>query len=141
MEMPQEVRGVTKKLVVRENRAVYMVDTETGEEQPMALVPQEEYRAFLAWREAQKRVRQRQTDQDAFEREREAFERLEPALLEKHKGRYVAVRDGQVVGVDDDDLALLQRVYDTLGYGVVYIRKVGEPLSVRRIHSPRIAQL
>lgn len=129
---------MTKKLVVRENHAVYLVDTETGEEQPMALVPQEEYQVFLAWREAQEQARQRQTEQDAFEREREAFERLEPSLLEKYKGRYVAVRDGQVVGIDDD-LALLQRVCDTLGHGIVYIRKVGESLSVRRIHSPRIA--
>jgi hypothetical protein len=133
-----EVRNVTKKLVVRENHAVYLVDTETGEEQPMALVPQEEYQVFLAWREAQEQARQRQTEQDAFEREREAFERLEPSLLEKYKGRYVAVRDGQVVGIDDD-LALLQRVYDTLGHGIVYIRKVGESLPVCRIHSPRIA--
>lgn len=117
---------MTKKLVVRENRAVYMVDTETGEEQPMALVPQEEYRAFLAWREAQERVRQRQTDQDAFEREREAFERLEADLLRTHRGQWVAVFQEQVVESGDDQMEVLDSVYRRFGYVPVYVQRVEE---------------
>lgn len=126
MELSQEVRGVTKKLVVRENRAVYMVDTETGEEQPMALVPQQEYQAFLAWREAQERVRQRQTDQDAFERERKAFERLKADLLRTHCGQWVAVFQEQVVEIGDDQMEVLDSVYRRFGYVPVYVQRVEE---------------
>lgn len=126
MELSQEVRGVTKKLVVRENRAVYMVDTETGEEQPMALVPQEEYQAFLAWREAQERARQRQTDQDAFERERKAFERLKADLLRTHCGQWVAVFQEQVVEIGDDQMEVLDSVYRRFGYVPVYVQRVEE---------------
>jgi hypothetical protein len=117
---------MTKKLVVRENRAVYLVDTETGEEQPMALVPQDEYQAFLTWREAQEHVRQRQDGPDAFEREREAFERLKADLLRTHRGQWVAVFQEQVVGVGDDQMTVLDNVYRHFGYVPVHVQRVEE---------------
>jgi PHD/YefM family antitoxin component YafN of YafNO toxin-antitoxin module len=139
-----------KKVVLREPRAPYTlsVEDETFGHEPVilerdgqpvaALVPIAEYEAFRAWREAEERRRRRQAQMEAFEREREAYERLEPELLPKYKGLYVAIRNGQVVDSDPDEMTLVMRVYEKFGYGPMYVRKVGAPLPVRRIVSPRV---
>jgi len=144
---------MTKRLTLRESHPPYTLSI--GEEdilgqeliilerdgQPVAaIVSLTEYEAFRAWQEAQDQERRQQVDMDAFEREREAYERLEPELLPLYKGQYVAIREGQVIDSDPDEMTLVQRVYEKLGYGPMYVRKVGAPLPVRRISSPRIVR-
>src|SRR4051794_32446750 len=51
------------------------------------------------------------TRQAAWEAERQAFERRLPRLLRTHRGDYVAVCGGRVVGADANPEALYQRVY------------------------------
>jgi PHD/YefM family antitoxin component YafN of YafNO toxin-antitoxin module len=144
---------MTKRLTLRERCPPYTLSIEgediLGQEsiilerdgQPVAaIVSLAEYEAFRAWQEAQDRERQRQANMEGLEREREAYERLEPELLTVYKGQYVAIREGQVVDSDPDEMALVQRVYERLGYGPMYVRKVGAPLPVRRIGSPWIVR-
>jgi PHD/YefM family antitoxin component YafN of YafNO toxin-antitoxin module len=103
-----------------------------------AVVPIAEYEAFCAWREAEERRKCRQATQEAFEREREAYAQLEESLRPQYEGLYVAIRGGQVVDSDADELTLIMRVYERFGYGPMYVRKVGAPLPVVRVPSPRL---
>jgi hypothetical protein len=52
---------------------------------------------------------------DKGEREYQAFLRLLPQLLEKHRGQYVAIHEEQVVDSDTDDIALVQLVHARIG--------------------------
>lgn len=66
----------------------------------------------------------------AWNAERRAFERLEPELARKHRGRYVAVAGGRVVGSDVDPEALYERVWKKLGDRVFFLGRVGAPAPV-----------
>lgn len=103
-----------------------------------AIVPIDEYEAFRAWREAEERRKRQQAIQEAFERERAAYAQLEESLRPQYEGLYVAIRGGQVVDSDADELTLITRVYERFGYGSMYVRKVGAPLPVMRVPSPRL---
>jgi PHD/YefM family antitoxin component YafN of YafNO toxin-antitoxin module len=144
---------MTKRLTLRESHPPYTLSIEEedilGQEpiilerdgQPIAaIVSLAEYEAFQAWQETQDRERRRQADLEALEREREAYERLEPELLSLYKGQYVAIREGQAIDSDPNEMTLVQRVYEKFGYGPMYVREVGAPLPVRRIGSPRIVR-
>jgi PHD/YefM family antitoxin component YafN of YafNO toxin-antitoxin module len=144
---------MTKRLTLRESHPPYTLSIEEEDVlarepiileqdgQPVAaIVSLAEYGDFQAWRETQDRERRRQADMEALDREREAYERLEPELLSLYKGQYVAIREGQVVDSDPDEMTLVQRVYEELGYGPMYVRKIGAPLPVRRMGSPRIVR-
>lgn len=73
-----------------------------------------------------------------WEREYRAFLQLLPELLKTHRGQYVAVHDGRVVGVDDDKIELALQVYARIGYVPVYVGLVAErPLPPERIPSCR----
>src|SRR4051812_12853963 len=63
-----------------------------------------------------------------YQREYEAFQRLLPGLLETHRGKYVAVHDGQVVDSGDDDIALTERVHAKYGYVPIHVGRVADPL-------------
>jgi hypothetical protein len=140
---------MTQKLVLKENQTTYTLAIEENDlaHQPIilkqdgqeiaAIIPIEKYRAFEAWAKQQAESLPRYPE---FEAEKSAFERLEPGLMATYKGKYVAIRNGQVVGSDEDKMTLIGRVYDTFGYGPVYIHKVGEPLRVTKIMSPRVAR-
>ena len=61
-----------------------------------------------------------------WEREYEAFRRLLPQLLATHRGRYVAIHDGQVVGDGDDRLALALQVLAEVGNVPIHVGLVSE---------------
>ena len=74
------------------------------------------------------------------EREYQAFLRLLPELLATHRGKYVAVHDGQVVDSDTDDVSLILRVQARLGYVPIHVGLVtDQPMIVRIPHYPRRA--
>jgi hypothetical protein len=140
---------MTQKLILKENQTIYTVAVEEDNltDQPIilkqdgqeiaAIISIEKYRAFEAWEKQQHR---QQSPYPEFEAEKAAFERLQPDLMSTHKGKYVAIRGGQVVDSDDDKMTLISRVYHTLGYGPMYVHRVGEPLRVAKISSPRIVR-
>jgi hypothetical protein len=74
---------------------------------------------------------------DAFLREREVFNRLKPDLLGKHRGKYVAVYEGDVAVIGDSSAQVATEAYEKLGYVPLYIGLVEEDLPVARIPSPR----
>jgi hypothetical protein len=55
------------------------------------------------------------------EREYRAFLRLLPELLLTHKGKYVGIHEGKVVDTDDNDIALVDRMHDRVGYVPIYV--------------------
>jgi PHD/YefM family antitoxin component YafN of YafNO toxin-antitoxin module len=108
---------MTKRLTLRESHPPYTVFIEEEDvlaQEPIilerdgqpvaAIVSLAEYEAFRAWQETQDRQRRRRADMEALDREREAYERLEPELLLSYKGQYVAIREGRVI--DSDSLEL-----------------------------------
>ena len=72
------------------------------------------------------------------EREYRAFLRLLPEFLATHRGKYVAVHNGQVVDSDTDDVALILRVQAKVGYVPIHVGLVtdSQPL----IHIPHYHQ-
>jgi hypothetical protein len=72
-----------------------------------------------------------------FLREVEAFEKLKPKLLKQQEycGRVVAIHQGQVVAVGDDDMEVLGLVWDQFGEVPCYIEKVQPELRRARIPS------
>jgi PHD/YefM family antitoxin component YafN of YafNO toxin-antitoxin module len=137
-----------KKMALREAQGVYeiAIDDETlthekivleRDGEPVAVVvPIGEYEELHVLQ--QDRERRHKADLEAFERERKAYDQLEPKLIPEYEGLYVAIRDGQVIDSDSDEMTLVMRVYEKFGYGPMYVRKVGAPLPVRRLPSPRI---
>ena len=91
-----------------------------------AVILMDEYQDFRAWREARDREEQRRKDLEAFEQERQAFERLQPELLRTHRGQCVAILNGQVVESGSDKIEVLDRVYARFGYRSVYVQRVEE---------------
>jgi hypothetical protein len=67
------------------------------------------------------------------EREYQAFLRLLPELLKTHRGQYVAIHEGQVVDSDKDDIALVSRVHDRVGYVPIHVGQVTEEAPVARV--------
>lgn len=66
-----------------------------------------------------------------FERERRAFYRLLPDLLQTHRGQYVAVHDEQVVDSGPERLPVAMRVLERVGPTDIYVGLVSvepEPL-------------
>jgi len=63
-----------------------------------------------------------------------AFERLKPELLQTYRGRFVAIYKENVVEVGDNELDLIDRVYERFGYVPCYVELVAEnvPRRVRR---------
>jgi len=64
--------------------------------------------------------------QTKWEREYQAFRRLLPQLLDTHRGKYVAVHEGQVVDTGDDKLALALRVLARVGNVAIHVGLVTE---------------
>jgi hypothetical protein len=73
-------------------------------------------------------------------REVEAFDRLLPALLKTHRGQYVAVYQGTVVGTGADKLAVAREAYDQFGPVDVLVRLVAERQPVLRVSGPRLVR-
>ncbi|OAI38815.1 hypothetical protein AYO40_06360, partial [Planctomycetaceae bacterium SCGC AG-212-D15] len=69
-----------------------------------------------------------------FQRERLAFFRMKPQLLATHKGKYVAIHEGQLVDSGDDKIAVAMRVYQKFGYLPILVTLVtDEPIQPARL--------
>ncbi len=74
-----------------------------------------------------------------WQRERRAFLKMLPQLLQTHRGKYVAVHEGKLVESGDDLIAVALQAYAHHGYVPIYVDLVtDEPPPVIRIPSPRI---
>jgi len=59
--------------------------------------------------------------------ERAAFERLQPAIEKKYRGRWVAIVNGRVADAGADHGALYERVWKKHGGRAFFIGRVGTP--------------
>ncbi len=74
-----------------------------------------------------------------FERERRAFARLKPELLDQYRGQYVAIHEEKVVGRGDDHLAVTMEAYRKFGYVAIYVDLItDEPQRPVRVPSIRV---
>jgi hypothetical protein len=73
-----------------------------------------------------------------WQREHEEFLRLLPALLATHRGKFVAVHDGKVVGSGEDQTEVALQAYSEWGYVPIFVGLVTDsPPPFVRIASPR----
>ncbi len=145
--------SLMKTLSLKESQVLYNVLDENQLVQEPVLIQRDgrpigvvvsmaEYEAFRAWRELEQGRRQPSPGDEAFRREVEAFERMKPALLQQYAGRVVAIHNGAVIEVGDENESVTDvasRVYQRIGYVPVYIQRVEAAPHVYRISGPRIA--
>ena len=141
-----------KRVVLKESHAPYTlaIEEEALSQEPFilerdgepvaAVVPMAEYEAFRAWREARDREEKRRKDLEAFEQERQTFERLKPELLYTHRGQCVAILNGQVVESGGDKIEVLDRVYERFGYRPVYVQWVEERPRVYKVPHRKVVR-
>jgi hypothetical protein len=103
------------------------------------IVPPGEYAAYRAWKETQATPAPG-TLEALFDRERAAFERLQPELLKTHRGEWVAIVDEQPVQFGPDFKSVIVPVRQKFGQRPVYVREILEKPRVYRILSPRIVR-
>lgn len=72
-------------------------------------------------------------EQPKGEKEYQAFLRMLPQLLATYRGKYVAIHEGQVVDSDTDDVTLIRRVHEKVGYVPIHVGLVTEQQPVIRI--------
>ncbi len=139
-----------KKLTLKESQAPYNIALEddllTDEivileknGQPVAaVVPIAEYTAFQAWRDEEKRRQAHQAEEAAIDREHDAFQQMLPELLKQYEGRVVALHNGKVVGVGDDEVEVWEHARQQLGAVPIYVQTVEHPARVYDMPSVEI---
>jgi hypothetical protein len=60
------------------------------------------------------------------EAERQAFQQLLPELLKTHRGQYVAIHRGEVVGAGPEELPLRRQVREAFGGVAIHVGLVTE---------------
>jgi len=139
---------MVRRLELREARSttVWDIDVTQLQQAPMILEQQgkpvavvigiEEYRRLAAWQDYES---WRQEQLRRLQPQQEAFHRLLPDLLEAHEGKFAAIRNGQVVGTDEDRRALAQRMRQE-GHWPVYIQRVMAGPRVVELPSPEVVR-
>ena len=69
-----------------------------------------------------------------WESEYAAFQKLLPQLLLSHRGLYVAIHNGNVVGLGEEKLETARRAYSEYGPVAILVRLIAEEL-------PRIVEI
>lgn len=141
---------MVKRIAIKEARAPYTVPV--GEEdliegpliverqgEPIAvIIPYREYQRFVEWQERERATTWQEEQQRLLRKEIAAFERMRPQLLNTHRGKQVAILNGQLIDSDDDKRALARRVYAKHGYRTILITEVRERPRVYRVDSPEV---
>lgn len=82
-----------------------------------------------------------QPPEDKWRCEQRAFRGQLTELLQKHRGKFVAIHNGEVVEVGEDKLEVAGRAYERFGYIPIYVGLVTEqPLPLNRLPSARQLQ-
>jgi PHD/YefM family antitoxin component YafN of YafNO toxin-antitoxin module len=141
---------VPKKMVLKETHTTYSLNIETSqltqspivlehEGKPIAaLISLADYQRFVKWQEREQAKAWQEEQERLLHEEIAAFERIKPELLKTHKGKQVAILNGQLVDFDEDKRALAKRVYARYGYRPILMIEVRETPRVYTIDSPEI---
>lgn len=139
-----------KTITLREAQATYSLTIETSqltqgpvvleyEGKPIAaLISLADYQRFVQWQEREQAKAWQEEQERLLHEEIAAFERIKPELLKTHKGKQVAILNGQLVDSDEDKRALAKRVYAKYGYRPILMIEVRETPRVYTIDSPEV---
>lgn len=97
-----------------------------------AVISMADYRLYCAWKE---RLEPEDDFPPAWYAEKAAFQRMLPALLKTHQGKWVAIYKGAMVDSDEKPSELMWRVQQKYGDESVYFGEVLEKPRVYRIPS------
>jgi len=128
-------------ITLKESRSPYTIGDEVFVKEPVmlerdgqaiaAIVPLDEYRAFIAWR------KQHPKGDVKLEKDRDAYIRLKPELLKTHLGEYAVIKDGELVAVGQDQQTLIDQTYQRFGVVDLYVKRVETQERIYRIPGPR----
>lgn len=139
-----------KTITLKETQATYSLTIETSQltQGPVvlehrgkpvaALIPLADYQRFVKWQEREKAKEWQKEQERLLHDEIAAFERIKPELLKTHKGKQVAILNGELVDFDEDKRSLAKRVYARYGYRPILMTKVCETRRVYTIDSPEM---
>ena len=81
------------------------------------------------------------TSVNSWQSDYHTFLAMFPTLLDRHRGHYVAIREGKVIASGDDKVAVALEAYSRVGYVPVFVGLVDDsPRRVIRVPSPRLLQ-
>ncbi len=141
-----------KTITLKEAQAAYSLSIETSqliqgpivlehEGKPIAvLISLADYQKFVKWQEHEQARAWQEEQERLLQEEIAAFERIKPELLKTHKGKQVAILNGQLVDSDEDKRALARRVYSKYGYRPILMVEVRETPRVYTIDSPEVVR-
>lgn len=115
---PKEIKR-RETVIIRENDVPVAV-----------MMPYEEYQELLEQVKAEALPRKGSPE---FERQREAFKRLLPDLLQLHRGKWVAIVNEKPVVFGADRGEVRDQVREKFGIAPVYIQEVSETPRVYKI--------
>lgn len=139
-----------KTIPLKEAQATYSLTIETSqltqgpvvlehEGKPVAaLVPLADYQRFVKWQEHEQARVWQEGQERLLHAEIAAFRRMKSELLKTHKGKQVAILNGQLVDFDEDKRVLAKRVYARYGYHPILMVEVRETPRVYTIDSPEV---
>ncbi len=119
-------KDILKQASAKVKQTGKAVVVERQGEVAVAVLPWDTYCAFENWYEEQERERKWREQHEAFEREVAAFEQMKDTLLEKYRGRYVAIYQGEVVGTSSDKMELVHQMHERFGPVTMYVHQVVE---------------
>ncbi len=85
-------------------------------------------------------AKMRERSNEPLAAEEQAFRRKRAQLLRRHKGQFVALYQGRVVGHGADDEELARRTFEKLGAAPFYIAKVEKEPTVYELPSPEVVR-
>jgi len=139
-----------KTITLKKAQATYSLIIETSqlaqgpvvlehEGKPVAaLISMADYQRFVKWQEREQAKAWQEEQERLLREEIAAFERIKPELLRTHKGKQVAILNGQLVDSDEDKRTLAKRVYARYGYRPILMTEVRETPRVYTIDSPEV---
>ena len=74
----------------------------------------------------------------AFQKEKQAFEKLKPELMKKYRGKYVVIKDEKAEIFDDNKTKIAEKAYKKFGYVPIYIGLLEEEPETVHFPTPRV---
>lgn len=141
-----------QKVILKETQAPYrvalpdallmgeVVILEKNGQSVAAVIPMAEYDAFQAWRAAEARKQQVEEEETAIAREHQAFQQMQPALLQEYAGRVVAIYQGEVIAVGDERMEVWQRARQQTNGAPIYVQTVNYPTKVYKMPHRKVVR-
>ena len=104
------------------------------------LVPPDEYQKFAEFARRDQAERYIAEQRRLLDREIATYERMKSDLLKTHKGKFVAILNGELIDSDANKETLTERVYRKYGYRTMLIREVMEAPRIYQMGGPQLVR-